>query len=252
MNPFFFGSSEHPLFGVFTHGKSPPGPSGSILLCYPIGSEYMRAHRAFRQLNTLLNRAGMNVIRFEYSGTGDSSGDGEDVTVEQWLEDIESAVEELKDNAMDETVSVVGLRWGATLAAMACGERTDVDHVLLWDPIVSGKDYLDEHLGLPRPTEVVGLEGFPFPPALVDGLERLDLRKTLSESTRAEFTALVAEDRPDYREIEAVLAGRNKGELFEVVESSGNWAKADPFGDALIPQRIMQAILDRLTAGVRK
>lgn len=251
MNPFFFGPSETPLFGAYTHGRSDGASSRSVLLCYPIGSEYMRAHRAFRQLHNLLSRAGMNVLRFDYSCTGDSAGRGVDASVEAWLDDIDWALDELKDNAMTDTVAVVGLRWGATLAAMACADREDVDDLLLWDPVLSGRDFLDQTVGAPRPSEVVGVEGFPFSPELVAGLERLDLVEIVGDGVRPALTVLVAEERPGYGALKSTLIARGRGEELAVVPSPGSWEQADPFGDALIPQRIIQAIVERMSVGVK-
>lgn len=249
MNPFFFGPSSRPLFGVYSHGKGKAAGIGSVLLCYPIGSEYMRAHRAFRQLHNLLGRAGMNVLRFDYSCTGDSAGPGVEATTEGWLEDIDWAVDELKDNAMTDTVSVVGLRWGATLSARACSSRDDVDHLLLWDPILSGPAFLDDTLGHPRPTGLVGVEGFPYSPELVAGLEGFDLLEVLSGGLPARVTTLVAEERPEYANVARALDRRGRGEALEVVPSPGSWQEADPFGDALIPQDIIQAIVQRMSEG---
>ena len=246
MNPFFFGPSDRPLFGVYTHGKAGGGPSSAVLLCYPTGSEYMRAHRAFRQLNTLLNRVGMSVLRFDYSCTGDSAGDGTDASVAEWLEDFDWAIEELKDNALVDQVSVAGLRLGATLATRACLERSDVEHLVLWDPIVSGRDYLDEVVGSPRPSGIVGVEGFPMTPALRDEIDEFDLADRSMVPKGFETTILVAEDRADYRRLEEAWRSAGWKGSFEVVPSEGNWAQADPFGDALIPQQIIQSIVDQL------
>ncbi len=246
MNPFFFGPSERPLFGVYTHGKSGGGPEGAVLLCYPTGSEYMRAHRAFRQLNTLLNRVGLSVLRFDYSHTGDSAGHSEDASVATWLDDFDWAIEELKDNARVESVSVAGLRMGATLATRACVDRSDVEHLLLWDPIVSGGAYLDEVVGRPRPDGVVGVEGFPMTPSLREEIEHLDLTAAELTPKGMMSSILVAEDRPDYRQLADAWLGNGWEGSFRVVPSEGNWAQADPFGDALIPQQIIQSIVDEL------
>lgn len=245
MNPFYFGRAERPLFGLYTPGRSAAGPARSVLLCYPVGPEYMRAHRAFRQLNNLLNRAGMNVLRFDYSCTGDSAGEGSEATLEEWLADIHLAIDELKDNSMVDRVDVLGLRWGATLAALACSDRQDVERIVLWDPIVAGRPYLDAHLGSPRPTGTVGMEGFPFSQRLRDAMDGVDLCADLDRA-RAAVALVVAEDRPEYRDLKQALEKAASVADFEVAPSSGDWAQADPFGDALIPQRIIQAIVERL------
>lgn len=249
MNPFYFGRSERPLFGVYSHGRPNADVSHSVLLCYPVGSEYMRAHRAFRQLNTLLNRAGMNVLRFDYSCTGDSGGDGIESSVEAWLDDVDWALDELKDNADTETVSVAGLRLGATLATRASAIRDDVDHLLLWDPIVSGSDYLDAVLGSPRPTETTGVEGFPVTVQLQKEIDGIDLTSPLEGLSDLPVSILVSEAQAEYERAAQALAGQGAKVHHEVVPSEGNWAQADPFGDALIPQQIIQAIVERLQTG---
>lgn len=246
MNPFFFGRSERPLFGAYTQGRPVDGPSRGVLLCYPVGSEYMRAHRAFRQLNNLLNRAGRHVLRFDYSCTGDSAGSGEEATVEEWIEDIDWALDELQDNAMCEEISVLGLRWGATLAALACRERDDVEHLVMWDPIVSGRAYLDSVVGPGVPDRTVGVEGFPFSPALCRGMDAIDLVEDPPVLGGAVVSLLVAEERADYRSLAESLERAGTKPDFKLVPSPADWSRADPFGDALIPQEIIQVAVDML------
>ena len=54
--------------------------------------EYMRTHKAVRQLTMMLAKAGYHLLRFDYFGTGDSAGDGEDVTVEQLMQPAPAAI----------------------------------------------------------------------------------------------------------------------------------------------------------------
>lgn len=245
MNPFFFGPSGRPLFGVYSHGQGTDASSGSVLLCYPVGSEYMRAHRAFRQLHNLLSRAGLNVLRFDYSCTGDSGGWGSEASLTDWLDDIDWALDEVKDNAMAETVTVVGLRWGATLAARACQARADVDRLVLWDPVLSGSEFMDQTVGSPRPCDVVGVEGFPFTPRLVAQMDEVELADAVRDS-HGQVTAFVSEERAEYRPLTSIFVERGRGEELVVVDSPGSWDQADPFGDALIPQKIIRAIVDHV------
>ena len=149
MNPFYFGTSAKPLYGVYYPPRGGTARDVGIVLCYPMGQEYMRAHRAFRQLSNLLARAGFHVFRFDYYGTGDSGGDADVGTLTQWQEDIRAAIEELKDTAGVQKVALVGLRLGASLATVAAAGRSDVASVTLWDPVTDGAGYLDELLAVP-------------------------------------------------------------------------------------------------------
>src|SRR5256885_1933212 len=48
MNPFFFGTADHRLFGVYQPSRRPAGRSG-VVLCYPWGHEYVPAHQALEK-----------------------------------------------------------------------------------------------------------------------------------------------------------------------------------------------------------
>jgi len=144
MQPFYFGTSQKQLFGVY----HPPGTKAArqqaIVLCQPLGHEYLRAHRAFRNLAVSLAGQGFHVLRFDYYGCGDSGGNGDQATVEQCVSDLAAAVEELKDTSGAAKVSLIGLRFGATLAAVTASRRQDIDRIVLWDPVSDGRSYLED------------------------------------------------------------------------------------------------------------
>src|SRR5262249_13879402 len=122
-----------------------PARRAGIVICHPIGDDYIRAHRALRHLAERLQRAGFAVLRFDFAGTGDSSGDERGVErVRTWIGDVGRAVDELRARADVEEVCVAGLRLGATLAAVAAAERGDVDAVVLWSAYLDGRSYVEE------------------------------------------------------------------------------------------------------------
>ena len=116
MNPVFFGTSREPLFGVYHPPQTASTVTQGVILCAPVGVEYMRTHRALQKLGVQLAKAGVHVFRFDYFGTGDSAGGGEAGTPERWADDVVAAAEELRDTARITAVSLVGLRIGAVLA----------------------------------------------------------------------------------------------------------------------------------------
>jgi pimeloyl-ACP methyl ester carboxylesterase len=109
-----------------------------------VGHEYVNSHRALRQLGVRLADAGFPVLRFDYYGCGDSSGNTEDASVLQWSEDISAAILELRRLTGFFQVCMVGLRLGGALATLVAAERGDIESVALWDPVVDGRKYLDE------------------------------------------------------------------------------------------------------------
>jgi len=242
MNPFFFGSSRKQLFGVHHPPKSDSVRDTAILLCYPFGDEYMRTHKAVRQLTLHLAKVGFHLLRFDYFGTGDSAGEGEEGTIEQWIEDIAVAADELKETSGLQSISVVGLRLGATLATEAVATRTDVADLLLWDPVVRGAP------PLPRPTrdETAGALGYPVTPALRAGLERLDLGAKDVPGPRR-VSLIVSHERADYTRLKEHLQQR-PGFRYQHVASPAPWIEPEKSAGAMVlPHEIIQAIVNRLS-----
>ena len=61
--------------------------------------------------------------------------------------DTRAAIDELKRQVPGlDRVTLVGLRFGATLAAAAAAGRDDVERLVLWDPVVDGADYMQSVL----------------------------------------------------------------------------------------------------------
>jgi hypothetical protein len=79
-------------------------------------------------------------------GTGESEGKFEDADVETFLSDIGCAMRTLNAKIPGlNDVGLIGLRFGATLAALAT-ERSDVSRLILWDPVIDGNQYMQEIL----------------------------------------------------------------------------------------------------------
>ena len=252
MNPFFFGSSQQPLYGVYHPPKARVPRRTGVVLCYPLWQEYMRAHRAFRQLAMLLSKAGFPVLRFDYFATGDSGGAGEEGEVSRWVADIGTAIDELKDMASVPKVSLVGLRVGAALAAAAAVRRTDLEQVLLWDPVVSGARFVEHVMARHGVTPVngngkgasgtIGIDGFPLTDSMRRGLQGIDLLEASAPGAR-ELVVVVSEEREDYGALRKRLEERRVKARYSHIPSAGNWDEIDKFGSALLPQQIIQGIV---------
>lgn len=135
MLPIHFGARDKQLFGLYEEGHAPRRRMAVVILS-PIGWENLRAHRTLRILSNRLAESGYDVLRFDYSGTGDSWGDiGQGLTLAQWIRDVDEAIEEVSGLSGATRVSLIGLRAGAAIAAEVAARRPrGIEHVILWDP----------------------------------------------------------------------------------------------------------------------
>jgi len=138
---FFFGPATQQVFAIY---HSPVRGSGEVLtvICPPLFSDYMRTQVALRELAISLAERGQHVLRLDYRGTGDSFGDLSEVAVSDWVEDIAMAVREGRELTGSSIVRLLGVRAGALLACRSVGSSTDVQRLVLWDPVPDGAVYL--------------------------------------------------------------------------------------------------------------
>ena len=143
--PFFFANGTYRLFGILHEPEKRSRGTGYVL-CYPFAEERLWAQRVYVDFARELARRGNPVLRFDFMGNGDSEGKLEDAYVETFLSDIACAMRTLKAKVPGiKGVGLIGLRFGATLAALA-SERNDVSRLVLWDPIIDGNQFMQEIL----------------------------------------------------------------------------------------------------------
>ncbi|CAH2808309.1 MAG: hypothetical protein PPHEESC_5953 [uncultured Paraburkholderia sp.] len=165
-----------------------------VVLCNPFGYEALSAYRSSRELADALAASGVAALRFDYPGTGDSSGNEDNpLRWRAWLDSIKAAVALLREESGASRVTLCGLRLGATLAALAEQELGGVDNLVLLMPVISGKAYireleLQQHtwLGAQRalgldleeePRGTVGAHGFGLYPDTLALLANVELER---------------------------------------------------------------------------
>jgi len=218
VQPIYFGNSDRQLFGVYHPPKARRATDAGVLLCYPMMQEYMRTHWAFRKLADMLAREGFHVLRFDYYGTGDSAGESHQGTVDQWCADIRAAVAELQDLGAARSVSVVGLRLGASLAVLAASGGIQVRDLVLWEPAIDGRSHIRElraiemikyaNLAHPLASGPRELLDYPFPDAMREGVERIDLR-LVSPCNCDRILLFASRTTPEQVELQGCLRDRS-------------------------------------------
>lgn len=176
---FYFGPPGAPLFGTLHRPTSvdAAGSSQAVVLCSATGSEELSAHLAWRDLAERLASRGHWVLRFDYAGTGDSSGDLFEVeALSTGTRSVLEAIDEVKRLSGREQVTLIGLREGAMLAWQSSQGRSDVSAWVGVAPVLSGRQYVRELQALQA---AAGLHD-TLPPEL--GLESGEF--VMSEATR--------------------------------------------------------------------
>lgn len=258
LDPFYFGPPARPLFGCYHPPRGVKARDSAVVLCYPVWREYMRAHRSCRQTANRLSQAGYPVLRFDYSGSGDSAGDSEQGDVAQWLDEISTAISEAKRRSRRSSVSLVGLRFGATLSALAGAQRRDIHSIVMWDPLVSGAPYIQEMTSiherlLGQPGErvtfadmrepVTGILGIPFTASTLAALRSLNLL-TIRDAPANNILVIDSVDNAPCRLLAEHL--ETTGAHSEYLHIAGPRVWMDEVG-ALVPGRTVEALVSWLT-----
>lgn len=193
IEPFYFGTLGKTLFGCYHAPQSECAQDCGVVICPPLGREYIASHHASQQLAVRLAGVGFHVLRFDFFGCGDSSGDCEEARIHQWLGDISTATHELRRRGNLFKICLMGIRLGGTLSLMAGADDGDIECLVLWDPVIRGKVYLEELLTLnraqphdtrPKPhdsstaNDSVEVSGFAFDKLMLGELARIDLLAT--------------------------------------------------------------------------
>lgn len=243
----FFDVPHGRLFGVYHEPEGRLVRAGAVLLLYPGEQEYKMVHWAYRNLAVQLAKQGWPVLRFDYTGTGDSDGETGTGDLDLWLEDAVAAADFLKKQSGCLHLQVVGVRLGAVVAARLAG-RTPVLNTILWDPPATGKSYLadlDElELGqratdrfhrimapLPLAGDMAWSFGFALPRAARGLIESLDWR---TETVPSPFKHLVLSKGQEIIDL-------GQTPVSHVDESIG-WGQSRKCQEALLAPRAISAI----------
>lgn len=245
MDLFHFGP-DGGLLGSYTP-PSTTTPAAVAVLCYPFGQEYMRAHRAFRQVALLLSRRGIGVLRFDYWATGDSEGEGEAVRLERWVDDVRAAIAEARRRTGLDRVRVGGLRLGAALAALAL-EGSDVgERLVLWDPVVRGRQFVEEleRDASPRIGSTWWVHGFPVPASLRAGLLEVDLcRRAFPKEL--EIVQMVSHSNRHFEALGDALTRHPGSVETRLIPSPSDWNYSDDVGGILMPREMVRGVVGAL------
>ena len=257
---FHFGEPQAGLLGTLQEPVRLRRRSTGVLLCNPLGEEASRAHRLYRVLATQLERQGYSSFRFDYRCSGDSAGEEADATLGMWVQDIEEAAAELARRTSVTRLALVGVRLGATLAAMACAAgQLRVRQLGLWDPAIDGRAQLAEMAAVhasysreeyPRSRDggaacVAADEylGLLIGTALREQISAIDLAGLDLPADRV--TVVRTRTDPEATRLQAAWQSR-PGHSFIDVAGGHNWNSDAALNAATVPAGIVRTIVESI------
>jgi len=173
-----------------------------LVLLSPFGEERKCAYRTMVRLARAGAASGLAAVRFDYGGTGESTGDHGKTGLSDWLREAAAVSRSLRDRFDLEHVAAAGVRLGANLA-VRLSALEELDAAVLIEPLLTGVGYLGElqrrkqikeMMGggkarttatdiraLWRDGECVDFDGFDIGPGLAAELETLTLEADLAQ-----------------------------------------------------------------------
>ncbi len=248
MNVHFFGPTQQQLLGVYYPPRQRGGitpaetPAKCVLICPPLGQEYVRSYWALGMLAGQLSRRGIHAMRFDYRGHGDSFASIEQVaSLAEWKTDIGEAIDQAKRLSGAKSVMLLGLRAGAGLAAEVASERDDVNALVAWEPVVDGQAYLSTLRRLHelmldlwyRPTstpndhqreEILGMQ---YDRQLIQQIDnwQVDLTTTLVPQLIVEPSTCVTDQNIKLRPWQRHLATEDAGTWNKLIDLEAAWLR---------------------------
>jgi exosortase A-associated hydrolase 2 len=170
---------------------------GAIVYVHPFAEEMNKSRRSAALQSRAFAASGWTTLQLDLFGCGDSPGDFADARWEQWVDDVVDACVWLALRTGHEPL-LWGLRTGCLIAAHAASRSARAAKLLLWQPVVTGSQHLQQFIRLKGASELmaqktdhaaagpalrralergetVEVAGYPLSPSLASSLERAEL-----------------------------------------------------------------------------
>jgi pimeloyl-ACP methyl ester carboxylesterase len=252
---FYFDSApgKADIFGTLFLPATAPSGLGFVL-CSGFGKDAVIFRTQLSSFARELAARGHAALRFDYRGYGDSDGEYADATPETMAVDIEQAALELRRRTGCRALGLLGLRFGATLCALAAGHLEGVERLVLWEPLPVpwtslfhelrmtiamqtthlkdvrlGREQIVQNILDGQPTVMEGLDfnvihdGFPLSRGFTLGAKEIDLLRSPPAVAASTLLVHVTENakKPmpkDLHRLVEVLRGQGTACALEVAE----------------------------------
>lgn len=195
LEAFFLPASPGQRFALLHLPEAARQVRAAVVHVHPFAEEMNKSRRMAAVQARAMAATGFAVLQVDLLGCGDSSGDFGDASWEAWLADVELACNWLL-RRIDAPLWLWGQRTGCLLANEVANRIPGAVNLLFWQPVLSGRQFLQQFLRLKVAAEIVGGEskgvmqrlrtqlaqgesveiaGYMLSPALADGLDKAEL-----------------------------------------------------------------------------
>lgn len=149
---------DSPSAQLYVARHEPVAPRSLVVMAGAFGAERERSHAVSVRLARALSEAGHSVVRFDYRGMGESTGEFTAMTLSEWQRDLVTVLDHGQRVHPGLPVVLLGMRMGALLAANCFVEGLG-DALLMWNAPDSGQKMLWEVLRRNLAAELVHAGG---------------------------------------------------------------------------------------------
>ena len=142
---FFPGSGNKNLLGFLNYSASASSTTG-IVYCHPFAEEKNMSHSIIVKTARMFAAAGFPVFRFDLSGCGDSEGDLQFSSIEDWQQDFSAAITTFQKETGISKLFLWGLRLGAGLCLLQQQYKHDIVGLILWQPVMDFSVHIKQFL----------------------------------------------------------------------------------------------------------
>lgn len=142
--PSLLNSSIGDIYNI-VH-KTTKNSTKGVIFCQSLGHEYIRAHKVICSLANDFSKLGYHSIRFDYFGTGDSTGLNEEINLKSCIDSFSEVLKEFISNYYLNEIIIIGNRFGSLIPLLTDLDKFNdiISNLILWDPLLNGQDYLNE------------------------------------------------------------------------------------------------------------
>lgn len=146
---FYFGNKHIYVSHYESSFRKSPIPSSSrqrafAVVVPPLFEEVARTRKALVTLARDLAQRGIDVVRFDYFGTGLSAGKFEEFTIEGAREQLEEVMNYCRDQGATR-IHLIGVRFGGYLAlSNLISSLAPCDNVVAWEPTTDLSSHIED------------------------------------------------------------------------------------------------------------